>query len=68
MESRNIVTAREMVYDGHWIVSLAGALTIVSYALIRPDIVLIVGQSFGIVAYTRNLMLLRKWEQLCPSV
>ena len=60
MESRNIVTAREMVYDGHWIVSLAGALTIVSYALIRPDIVLIVGQSFGIVAYTRNLMLLRK--------
>lgn len=60
MESHNIVTAREMVYDGHWIVSLAGALTIVSYALIRPDIVLIVGQSFGIVAYTRNLMLLRK--------
>ena len=60
MGSHNIVTAREMVYDGHWIVSLAGALTIVIYALIRPDIVLIVGQSFGIVAYTRNLMLLRK--------
>ena len=60
MGSHNIVTAREMVYDGHWIVSLAGALTIVSYALLRPDIVLIVGQSFGIVAYTRNLMLLRK--------
>ena len=60
MGSHNIVTAREMVYDGHWIVSLAGSLTIVSYALIRPDIVLIVGQSFGIVAYTRNLMLLRK--------
>ena len=60
MGSHNIVTAREMVYDGHWIVSLAGALTIVSYALIRPDIVLIVGQSFGFVAYTRNLMLLRK--------
>lgn len=45
---------------GFWIVSLAGSLTIVSYALIRHDIVLIVGQSFGIVAYTRNLMLLRK--------
>ena len=60
MGSHNIVTAREMVYDGHWIVSLAGALTIVSYVLIRHEIVLIVGQSFGIVAYTRNLMLLRK--------
>ena len=45
---------------GFWIVSLAGSLTIVSYALIRHDIVLIVGQSFGIVTYTRNLMLLRK--------
>ena len=45
---------------GFWIVSLVGSLAIVSYALIRHDIVLIVGQSFGIVAYTRNLMLLRK--------
>ena len=62
MESHNIVTAREMVYDGHWIVSLAGSLTIVSYALIRHDIVLIVGQSFGIVAYSRDLMIGKKYK------
>lgn len=44
---------------GFWIISLVGALIIVSYALLRRDPVLIVGQSVGIVAYTRNLCLIR---------
>lgn len=44
---------------GFWIISLAGSLSIVSYAIIRLDPVLIVGQSFGLVAYTRNLIILR---------
>lgn len=43
-----------------WILSLVGSLTIVSYGIIRHDIVLIVGQSFGIVAYARNLCLLHR--------
>ena len=41
-----------------WAMSLVGSLTIVSYGVIRHDIVLIVGQSFGVVAYIRNLVLL----------
>lgn len=40
---------------GFWVLSLVGSLTIVSYAIVRGDIVLIVGQSFGLVAYSRNL-------------
>lgn len=40
---------------GFWIISLVGSLTIISYAIIRRDPVLIVGQAFGLVAYTRNL-------------
>lgn len=40
-----------------WWLSLAGSLAIVSYGIIRRDPVLIVGQSFGIVAYIRNLMI-----------
>lgn len=40
-----------------WIISLVGSLTIVSYGIIRHDIVLILGQSFGLVAYIRNLMI-----------
>ena len=43
-----------------WILSLVGSLTIVSYGIIRHDIVLIVGQSFGIFAYIRNLCLLSR--------
>lgn len=45
---------------GFWLISLIGSLTIVSYGIIRCDLVLIVGQSFGIVAYIRNLMLAKK--------
>lgn len=41
-----------------WLISLAGSLSIVSYGCIRSDVVLIVGQSFGLVAYVRNLILL----------
>ena len=45
---------------GFWIISLIGSLTIVSYGCIRQDIVLIVGQSFGLVAYIRNLVIGRR--------
>ncbi len=44
---------------GFWLISLSGSLCIVSYAIVRHDPVLIVGQSFGLVAYTRNLFLLK---------
>lgn len=40
---------------GFWIISLAGASTITAYGILRADPVLIAGQSFGIVAYSRNL-------------
>lgn len=46
-----------------WILSLVGSLSIVSYGIIRHDIVLIVGQSFGVVAYTRNLCILFKEKE-----
>lgn len=49
---------------GFWIISLAGSLAIVSYGIIRHDPVLIVGQSFGLVAYVRNLIILKKERNL----
>jgi lipid-A-disaccharide synthase-like uncharacterized protein len=48
---------------GFWWLSLAGSLIIVSYGAIRCDLVLILGQSFGLVAYIRNLIILRKGEK-----
>ncbi len=50
--------AQSSLPAGFWLLSLAGSLTIVSYGCIRSDIVLIIGQSFGLVAYIRNLCLL----------
>lgn len=42
---------------GFWVISLTGSCLIVAYGIIRLDIVLILGQSFGLVSYIRNLIL-----------
>lgn len=44
---------------GFWLISLSGSLAIISYGIIRRDPVLIVGQAFGLVAYARNLVLIK---------
>ena len=45
---------------GFWVISLLGALIIVSYAIYRRDPELILGQSTGLIAYSRNIYLSRK--------
>jgi lipid-A-disaccharide synthase-like uncharacterized protein len=42
---------------GFWIISLAGSSIIITYAIFRLDPVLILGQSFGFIAYIRNIMI-----------
>lgn len=42
---------------GFWIISLAGSSIITTYAIFRLDPVLILGQSFGFIAYIRNIMI-----------
>ena len=42
---------------GFWIISLTGSGMIIAYGIIRLDAVLILGQSFGFIAYIRNLVL-----------
>lgn len=49
---------------GFWIISLLGSSIIVCYALFRKDPVLILGQSFGFVAYIRNLMIAYKNREI----
>jgi lipid-A-disaccharide synthase-like uncharacterized protein len=46
-----------------WWLSLAGGLTLLSYALYKEDPVIIVGQSMGAFIYIRNLMLVQKGRQ-----
>lgn len=48
---------------GFWILSLVGASLIVNYGFMRRDPVLILGQSVGLIAYTRNLMLIKNKQK-----
>jgi len=43
-----------------WYFSLAGGVVLFSYAVYRRDPVFILGQSFGIFIYLRNLYFIRK--------
>jgi lipid-A-disaccharide synthase-like uncharacterized protein len=43
-----------------WYFSIAGGLTLFSYALYRMDPVFILGQGMGVFIYLRNLYLIRK--------
>jgi len=45
---------------GFWLLSLVGALLILTYAIFRKDPVLFVGHSLGTIIYTRNLFLIHK--------
>lgn len=45
---------------GFWLLSLVGALLILSYAVFRRDPVLFIGHLLGTVIYTRNLLLIHK--------
>ena len=45
---------------GFWLISLLGSAIIVSYAIVRHDPVLILGQSTGLIVYIRNIWILKK--------
>ncbi len=42
---------------GFWLISISGSLMVLSYAVIRRDPVLFVGQIFGSVVYSRNILI-----------
>lgn len=48
---------------GFWVISLVGSLMIISYAVLRLDPVLFLGQIFGIAAYSRNMIIGLREEQ-----
>jgi len=43
-----------------WYLSILGGIGLLTYAIFRKDPVIILGQSFGIFVYTRNLFLIYK--------
>jgi lipid-A-disaccharide synthase-like uncharacterized protein len=49
---------RSLIPLAFWYFSVLGSLTLLTYAIYRKDPVFIVGQSAGLLIYTRNLQLL----------
>lgn len=45
---------------GFWIISLTGSFLIITYAIVRKDPVLILGQAAGFILYARNIQILLK--------
>jgi len=45
-----------------WYLSIFGGIGLLSYAIFRKDPVIILGQTFGIFIYLRNLILIYKKE------
>jgi lipid-A-disaccharide synthase-like uncharacterized protein len=51
-----------------WVLSIAGSVLLLAYAVHRSDPVFVLGQSFGLVVYLRNLHLIRRERRVTPDV
>lgn len=51
-----------------WYLSIAGGITLLTYAIYRADPVFILGQSTGVFIYARNLYLIRAERNESRSV
>jgi lipid-A-disaccharide synthase-like uncharacterized protein len=50
---------RSIVPDSFWWFSVGGAAILLTYAIYRADPVFILGQSLGLLIYSRNIWLIR---------
>ena len=46
---------KSVIPTAFWYFSIAGSLTLLSYALYRRDPIFVMGQTFGVIIYLRNL-------------
>ena len=58
---------RSVVPLAFWFFSVAGGITLLSYAIYRQDPVFIVGQAGGLVIYTRNLYFIYRERLQAPE-
>lgn len=54
---------RSVVPESFWYLSIGGSLILLAYAIHRQDPVFILGQSFGMTVYLRNLQYIRRGKE-----
>jgi len=59
---------KSLIPVSFWYFSLAGSVILFTYAAFYlKDIVFTLGQTFGLIVYTRNLMLIYSHKEIGPS-
>jgi lipid-A-disaccharide synthase-like uncharacterized protein len=58
---------RSVVPRSFWVLSVAGGLLMLGYAMLRRDPVFILGQVGGLLIYVRNLVLIQRAAQAGSS-
>jgi lipid-A-disaccharide synthase-like uncharacterized protein len=61
------IKKKSVMPTAFWYFSLGGAAVLLSYAIYRKDPVFILGQSFGLIVYTRNLVLIARHKENNPK-
>lgn len=51
---------RSVIPNSFWILSILGSSILLTYAIYKKDPVFILGQSFGVFIYIRNIVLIKK--------
>ncbi len=60
---------RSVIPVAFWLFSVCGSVLLLIYALYRRDPVFILGQSFGMIVYLRNLHFIRRERKgIAPAV
>ncbi|NIE75112.1 hypothetical protein F3J44_01390 [Pantoea sp. Tr-811] len=54
---------RSVIPVGFWYLSMLGSALLLVYAIYRQDPVFIIGQSFGLLVYLRNLQLIARCKE-----
>lgn len=54
---------RSVIPVGFWYLSMLGSALLLTYAVYRQDPVFIIGQSFGLLVYLRNLQLIARHQE-----
>jgi len=54
---------KSVIPDAFWYFSIGGGIILLSYALYRQDPVFIIGQSAGVLIYSRNLYFVHKHKK-----
>jgi len=55
---------KSIIPKAFWYFSLAGGITLFSYAILRQDPVFIAGQGLGLFVYIRNLMFIKRDQKI----